>query len=202
MAGIGLFMAAWFGYDGLIGYPREQQRSLAYEQLSDEITDKKELYEKWRQLARSKGWNVETPNQKSAEFENKITGQFVFGGLCLAFAVPVLMLYLVSRNRWIDETDEGLKTSWGATLDFRTVNLLNKSRWASKGIAKAHFEHEGRKGVFVFDDFKYDRQPLGNMLRRLESTLKPEQIIGGEPETDDASVNSPETTGGGNSDNN
>ena len=33
------------------------------------------------------------------------------------------------------------------------------------------------------DDFKFDREPLGKMLRDLESQLRPEQIVGGPAES-------------------
>ena len=178
MAGIGFFMAAWFAYDGLIGYPQEQQRSAAYEQMAEEIADKKELYQKWRETARNNGWNVETPKEKAADFPNKIVGQYVYGSLCLFLAIPALALYFRSRNRWIEYADNGLTTSWGQSVNFADVTLLNKKRWENKGIAKAYYMQQGTKRCFVFDDFKYDREPIGQMLKQLETQLQPEQIVG------------------------
>jgi hypothetical protein len=183
MAGIGLFMAIWFAFDGLIGYPREQERCAAYEQLAKEVSDTKERLAKWRELAKSKGWSVDTPKDKAAEFENKITGQYIFGALCLLLAIPALMTYVRSKNKWVESTGNGLTTSWGQSLQFGDVFELDKKRWANKGIAKAYYKHEGREKCFVFDDFKFDRQPLGEFLKQLEAVLQPEQIVGGPPES-------------------
>ncbi len=182
MAGIGFFMAAWFAFDGLVGYPREQQRSAAYEKLVEDVPDKKELYQQWRELARSNGWNVDTPKEKAAEYNNKIVGQYVYGTICLILAIPALLFFVRSRSQWVETTEDGLTTSWGQTVKFSDVYLLNKKRWANKGIAKAHYNEGDAKKVFVFDDFKFDREPLGEMLKQLEAVLKPEQIVGGSPE--------------------
>ncbi|HAC92356.1 MAG TPA: hypothetical protein DCF63_17265, partial [Planctomycetaceae bacterium] len=79
----------------------------------------------------------------------------------------------------MEATDEGLQTSWGQQMRFAEVTLLNKKRWDAKGIARAFYTAAGKKHVFVFDDFKYQREPLGQILRRLEAVLQPDQIIGG-----------------------
>jgi hypothetical protein len=34
----------------------------------------------------------------------------------------------------------------------------------------------------VLDDFKFQREPIDEILRLVESTLKPDQIVGGSPE--------------------
>lgn len=182
MAGIGLFMSAWFAFDGFIGYPQEQLRSAAYEDLASKVEDKKELHQQWRDLARSKGWNVNTPKEKAAEFDNKIVGQFIFGSICFALSVPALFLLLRNRNQWIELNDQILTTSWGQTVDFQQVYLLNKRRWAHKGIAKAHYKDQGQECIFVFDDFKFDRKPTDEMLKHLETFLTADQIVGGPPE--------------------
>jgi hypothetical protein len=185
MAGIGLFMAVWFAFDGFIGYPREQQRAAAYEKLQSEIKDKSQLKKQWRELAKSQGWSTIEPSESSAEFADKITGQYVFGSLCLILVVPSIALFFRSRNRWVERTATGLTTSWGQSMRFADVVLLNKRRWQQKGIAKAYYKQDGKEYSFVFDDFKYDREPLDAMLVELEAALRPEQIVGGPPEPTD-----------------
>ena len=106
-------------------------------------------------------------------------GQFVFGGLSLLLGIPALFFYVRSRNRWIEGNDLGIKTSWGQELRYADVSELNKKRWENKGIARAYYTQGGSRCTFVFDDFKYEREPIGQMLRQLESRLRPEQIVGG-----------------------
>ena len=57
--------------------------------------------------------------------------------------------------------------------------MLDKKKWENKGIAKASYRDKGLTRVFVFDDFKFDREPLGLILRKLEAKLDLRQIVGG-----------------------
>jgi hypothetical protein len=182
MFGMLMLMSLWFAFDGFIGYPREKSRSAAYEQLEREVTEPKERLTRWRELAKSNGWSVDTPKEKANSFDNKIFGQYVFGGICLFVSLVPLYFYLTSKGRWVESTDEGLTTSWGQTVKFSDVVQLNKSRWTNKGIAKAYYKEGDQKKCFVFDDFKYERKPLGEILKQLEAVLKAEQIVGGTPE--------------------
>ena len=68
-------------------------------------------------------------------------------------------------------------TSWGQEVDFSTVTKLNKRRWKDKGIARVDYEENGRKRQFVFDDFKFDRAAIGELLQQLESQLPADRII-------------------------
>lgn len=180
LATVCLGMAAWFAYDGLIGYPRQAKYARAYEELSE--LQGAERIDQWRKLAAEKGWPAEVPDYTAEEKQDDIFGQYIWATLNLLVGLPALMLLLRSRGLWIESTPTGVKTSWGETLDFSEVIKLDKKKWADKGLAKATYVRHGRQRKFVFDDFKYERQPLAQMLRELESVLKPEQIIGGPPE--------------------
>jgi hypothetical protein len=69
-------------------------------------------------------------------------------------------------------------------MDFENVTLLNKRRWAKKGIAKAYYNQDGVAKIFTFDDFKFEREPIGKMLRRLEESLERDKIVGGPTEAE------------------
>jgi len=180
LAGVCLFLAAWFAYDGFIGYPRQLTYAREYGQLAD--LEPPERQAKWKEISAERGWSGATPEKEPAEIEDDIKGQYVWAFLNLVVGVPALLLYLRSRGSWVEATDTGLKTSWGQTVDFSKVTKLNKKKWSDKGIAKASYSDRHGQKVFVFDDFKYEREPLGRMLRELESQLTPEQIVGGPPE--------------------
>jgi hypothetical protein len=182
MAGTGLFMAAWFAYDGLVGYPKEMVRAQAYEVIERDSKDLRQRVERWQEMAKSKSWATSTPEKKAAEIKNDILGQYIFGFLSLCLAVPALYLYIKSKDRWIESTATGLKSSWGQELHYADVTELHKHRWERKGIAKAHYQVNGQPNVFVFDDFKYERKPLGQMLQDLERVIPHDKIIGGSPE--------------------
>lgn len=183
-----LLMAAWFGYDGLVGYPANLPAAEAYDELRD--LDPGKRPEAWKRIATERGLDLQTPKKTAAEIRSDIIGQYFWGGINLLVGLPALLLWIRSRGSWVEQTDDGLTTSWGQSLRFADVTRLDKKKWQRKGIAKATYTPAagGAPRVFVFDDFKFEREPLGKMLRDLESRLRPEQIVGGPPESvaDDA----------------
>ncbi len=194
MATVGLVMAALFAYDGFIGYPAKLQYAKAYESVASEVTSDVEQTKRWRELADSKGWPNDVPEKKASEIENDIQGQYWFGIGSLLIGLTALYFLLTWRRQWVEATDDGLVTSWGERVKFSDVSQLNKKKWDGKGIAKATYADGNKQRTFVFDDFKFEREPLGKILRNLEATLKPEQIVGGlsEAEKDKATAASSE----------
>ena len=189
MAGICWFAGAWFAYDGFIGYPQKIPAAEAFDELR-EIEDSDERILKWKESAEANGWSKDVPKATAEEIREDIFGQYIWMTISLLGGIPALIYYFACRGTWVESTPEGLKTSWGKSVDFSKVSELNKRSWSNKGIAKATYEVGGKRQVFVFDDFKYDREPLGNMLRRLEDQLDREKIVGGltESETEAARV--------------
>lgn len=184
LATVCLLMAAWFGYDGLVGYPAQLPAAEAYDEIRD-LDDKKRA-EQWKQIAADKNLPKQTPKKTAEQLRSDIVGQYFWGGINLLVGLPALFLWLRSRGKWVESTDDGLTTSWGQTLRFSDVTLLDKKKWQRKGIAKATYTPVGggNPGVFIFDDFKFEREPLGHMLRDLEKELRPEQIVGGPAEAE------------------
>ena len=182
LATVCLLMAAWFGYDGLVGYPAQLPAAEAYDQIRD--LDAAKRAERWKQITADKNLPKETPKKTAEQLRSDIVGQYFWGGINLLVGLPALFLWLRSRGSWVESTAGGLTTSWGQSLQFSEVTLLDKKKWERKGIAKATYtpaEGVGPK-LFVFDDFKFEREPLDHMLRDLEKHLLPEQIVGGPPE--------------------
>lgn len=177
LAAVGLGFSAYFFYDGLIGYPKKLEYAIEWEKLSHLDTDQRA--EAWRKIVAERGWPKRTPDEKAEEIAASIPGQFFWGVITALIGLPALYLLIMSRNSWVERTEGGVTTSWGQTMSFADVVELNKSKWAKKGIAKAKYIDQGRARIFVFDDFKYEREPLGQMLRDLEQMLPDDKIIGG-----------------------
>jgi hypothetical protein len=177
LAAICLLMAAWFGYDGLIGYPSKLPAAMAYDELRE--LDSAVRAERWKEVAAAQDLSPEVPKKTAPEIRSDIFGQYIWGGLNLLVGLPALILLIRSRGKWVEPTAEGLTSSWGETVRFADVTQLDKTKWARKGIAKARYRSSGGgERVFVFDDFKFEREPMGKMLADLEAALSPEQIIG------------------------
>lgn len=188
---MGLGSAAWFFYDAMVGYPQQVKLAQAYEELSG--LESGPRAERWRELAARQGWPQLPPVKSSREIEESIRFQYIYGGLAALVGAAMLGYLLMARNSWVEETDTGLTTSWGQSVDFSTVTKLNKRRWKDKGIARVDYLDQGKKRQFVFDDFKYDRTAIGQILQRLESQLPADCIIEAADEAaDDANAQAEE----------
>lgn len=173
-------LALWFFYDGFIGYPKQLPAAVAFEPLRK--LDSEERRAQWESLAEANNWPLAEPKKTPKEIESDIVGQYVFGTIGLVVAAIALCYYFACRGTWVERTATGLTTSWGQNVDFSKVSKLNKTRWERKGIAKATYSDHGKIRTFTFDDFKFDRPALDQMLYELEQVLKSEQIVGGPPE--------------------
>lgn len=184
IGGACLAFSLWFAYDGFIGYPQKLVYAEAYDSLRD--VEEPERSQRWRAMVKENNWPPTTPEKRAEEVRHGINQQYFWGVITLLIAIPAWVAYLRSRSSWVEATENGLTTSWGQRLDFRTVTQLDKRKWKDKGIAKARYVDDGKSKTFVFDDFKFEREPIGKMLRDLESVLTPEQIVGGPPEVNAA----------------
>ncbi len=185
MACICISAGLWFAYDGFIGYPANLPAAEAYDALR-EIPDDAEKSDRWRALAEENEWPRSVPVKTADDIRNDITGQYIWMAICFLGGVPALLYYFNCRDAWVERTEGGIRTSWGQEFQFSQVNKLDKKRWAKKGIAVAHYAEEGTNGRFVFDDFKFDREPIGKMLSALEELLPRDQIVGGLTEAEHA----------------
>ncbi len=187
MAAVGLGWAGWCAWDGFVAYPKKLDDAIQFEQLkgpNGEELEREARKERWKALAAEKGWPKNHPTKTPKEIQGDITLQYLMGAIGLVIGVPALLSYFLSRGSWVEGDSQGLKTSWGQALNYIDVTRLNKLRWARKGIARAEYTADGRQQVFVFDDFKYERVPLGQLLRDLEAVLQRDQIVGGPTEVE------------------
>lgn len=177
LAVVCLGMCAWFAYDGFVAYPAKLVVAKAFDEIAD--LPGKEIEERWNEITTEKGWKDRRPEKRAEEIQSDITEQYFWAAITFALGIPALVLLFRSRGSWVERTETGLKTSWGQTLEFAKVEALNKRRWEKKGIAKASYKEGDSTRYFTFDDFKFDREPLGKILRDLESMLTDEQVTGG-----------------------
>lgn len=181
MAAICIGAGLWFAYDGFIGYPGKIPAAEAYDEIRD-LPDAEQRIERWRTAAQENGWSKNPPKKTAEEIRDDIVGQYFWMTLCFLGGIPAVLYYINSRGTWVESTEDGLKTSWGQSMRFADVQELDKKRWANKGIAKAMYKTESGSRTFVFDDFKYEREPIGKMLSSLEETLDRDKIVGGPTE--------------------
>ena len=162
-----LFVGVWFLKDGYYEYPRQREIFRAYSALAE----KNELA-KWRALAHERGWPEDSDVQQGKDHSD--------GGIMLQKAIgwaliPVSLLFAIGyvrmRARWIACDGQAITTSWGLTVPLEAVSSLNKDRWDTKGIAVAHFNHNGQPGRVVLDDWKHETKPTRAIVDQIGARL-------------------------------
>ena len=102
--------------------------------------------------------------------------------VCGLLAAWFFSIVLRNRNRWIEAGPGGITSSWGQRFDWGDVLEVDKRLWKKKGIAKVYYQEGDRQRKFILDDFKFLREPTGQILRALEARIDREKITGGLPE--------------------
>jgi hypothetical protein len=175
---VGLFCIG-FGlyclYDGMVGYPGQRERALAFKNLEEEGR-----LEEWPEYAAKRDWKPYNPGEPKTEAQ--ITAQFFMMAICGVAGLLVLTHVLMSCGRWIEMDESGLRSSRGQEAKFDQVAKIDKKKWDNKGIAKVHYQVNGGTKVFTLDDFIYDRPTTDNILRQLESRVGVDKIVNGKPE--------------------
>ena len=176
-------------YDGIVAWPKKQQRALAFKELKDTLSETgqdNQLTEQWTEMAKEKGWSATFPEDPKSEgdYAYDIWSQWVMAGIAAPPGIMVLIFILLQLRRWVEPTENGLRASNGSELTFDQITVLDKKKWKNKGIAKVRYQEEGRTRTIVLDDCKYERGPTEKMLRLVESNISPDKIIGGPPESD------------------
>lgn len=170
----------WGLYDGLVTNPLELERSVAYKKLSEQVKSGEitegEKDDSWKAMVKENGWALAKP--KSPEVaQNYVYFQWFVFGLGLLLGLFFLMKYLKLQNSWMEVDDKKVTTSWGESLELNSITAIDKHKWEKKGIAKVSFKDEvGRSKTMIFDDFKYNRESMAEIMKRAEANLKPEKV--------------------------
>lgn len=181
---IGCFVFMLWGlYDGLYTNPLELERAIAYKELSKKVESgqmtESEKDEQWKSLVNERGWALAKP--KSPEVaQNYVYFQWFVFALGLILGVFFLIKYFKLLNSWMEADDKTVTTSWGESLQLDRVTGIDKRKWEKKGIAKVSFTDEsGRARTMIFDDFKYHRESMAEIMKRAEKHVPADKIIGG-----------------------
>ncbi len=175
----GLAFCLWGVYDAVYKFPTELQMAEAFDQIKDEP----DAIERWTELAKGnldRGWELEKPHNSAETVRGymRFNNFIIIGGLGLMSFF--LLKFFRTQGSYLESTETGIQTSWGKSLEFNRITKINKRRWASKGIAKvAYQDANGKRRTMVFDDFKYQREPMAELMTMCEQGLQPDQIVGG-----------------------
>lgn len=163
---------AWFGYDGFVGYPRENQQlrdinaQLAEAQKNQDSQRIRELSDQQKNFKRHSG--------ELAHSDMDILIQKV-----LCFTLPpigLLMLFWTFFNsrgayRLADQT---LSVPGHPPVPIDAIRKIDKRKWDRKGIAYLDYElPDGKSGTIKLDDFVYERTPTDAIFAQIESLTTP-----------------------------
>jgi len=185
---VALFLLAaggWFFFDGLIGYPRKNDRYREWKSYMDAGREAE-----WQSHAQQRGWKpsewpdyvrehrLEGHLPQDVIGRDKIITQFVFASLGALLGTIVLIYWATQKGRVVRTDESAVYTPAGTRVPFGSITGLGKKRWETKGIAVVRYELEGRKGQFILDDYKFETQPTRTILEEIETTL---QVRSGTP---------------------
>jgi hypothetical protein len=174
---------AWCAYDAFVKYPHDLERAGIYWISSEDKNGQPEFTsmkkKDWQDAVREKGWSSDEIPEKPDEIRHKIQSQYLFAGIAVVCGVVCLLKWLLAKGSWVEGTDSALSTNYGPSFRFDQIESIDKRRWEKKGIARIRYKDGERTREFVFDDFKFKREPMGRILRAMEKSLRNDQILNG-----------------------
>jgi hypothetical protein len=161
-------MGFWFGYDGFVNWPQQNE---IYNRL-----DQKRL------AAISRGDNpgaeevLEEMNHYKSHTSTDIAMQKV-----LCFVLPPLGILVLIRalynSRGQYRLENGtLNIPSHPPVPLSSITEIDRRLWDRKGIAYiSYILNDGKQGRFRLDDFVYDRPPTDEIFKRIEQQVTPDQ---------------------------
>jgi hypothetical protein len=158
-------IAGWFFVDGKWTWPRSNVRWKAHDQYEKE----KRLGE-WPAFAASQGWKAEPPEKYYDR--DQIMVQFLIATFLGAAGGLTLIYWARQRDRVLRLEGEVVHTPAGVPVPLTAITGLGLKKWEAKGLATVRYEIEGRKGQFILDDYKFDRDPTHEIMKVIEDHLR------------------------------
>ncbi len=161
-------LGAWFLYDGLVAWPRENdlhaQKSAQLETaraVGDKDTESK-LQEELKSIKLHGGFDI--PLQRILGATLPLAG---LGLLCWA---------LYNSRGTYRFADNTLYAPGHPPVPVDAIRQIDKQKWERKGIAYIDYELAGAggRGRIKLDDFVYEQAPTQAILARIESLVAPE----------------------------
>jgi hypothetical protein len=178
LCAFGVGLAIWATYDINFRYPAKIEKAQIYEEILEKSKNEEDAKVKWASLAEEKGWSLKPP-EHTAEYEQRnifYNYLMVVGGIFIA--AYFLWKWFRVRSSWFGADETHIKSSFGTNVPFDSIQSVDKTRWEKKGIAQVKYtDDKGGEAILIMDDFKYVREPMGEIMQRITERLKPGQII-------------------------
>jgi hypothetical protein len=154
--GIGL----WFCYDGWIAWPAETKR---YEQLVPLIgglipegkkinSENPEVVRVWTDYAKKNNLNPTVPKQRTP---GDLFGQRTIGGILMIIGLSFVGWVALQHRKSVRADGDIITGADGETVHLDSIVEIDRRKWASKGIAYAIYEKNGKRRRLCLDDHKF-----------------------------------------------
>ena len=155
----------WFLFDGIVGFPHSNERWLAH----DKVKTENRLSE-WPALAKKMDWNGTPPEKFYRPADIKL--QYFLGGLSLLVGAVSFIFWNVQVKRILKSDDQAVYAPGGKRIPFESITRIDRRKWDSKGLATVFYSLDGRRGKFILDDYKFDRDPTHEIMAEIEEKRK------------------------------
>src|SRR5205814_2283075 len=115
-----------FLWDGLIGYPRSNERWDAHEARKDKPGE-------WEKYCAARGWTTEPPHRRYGTSD--IAAQQVCAGVAGAIGIFSLIYWLRARKMTIRSDTDAVFTPSNRRVPYGSITLVDRRKWQSKGLA-------------------------------------------------------------------
>ncbi len=159
---------AWCLLDAWVTYPRKLVIAESYESFPQ--TDAG--LEQWQAVSEKNGWLAEPPEKTASELRALILNQYILMTGCIVVGIIMFLKWLLPRGSWIEGNKEEIRNSRGQNYSLDSLVGIDRRRWEQKGIAVLHFLDGNKTQKFVLDDFKYNREAIGDILKLAEERLE------------------------------
>jgi hypothetical protein len=153
-------------YDGVVRYPEQNRRRAKFDTFEKRRGADTGWKTKWKDYARSQGWEVEPPKHHSG-LDTKM--QFVMAALCVPVGLGSLFLFLRNRRLQFSADAAGLHGFGAGVIPYAAVTGADKRLWDDKGIAVLRVELNGRRRKVPLDDWKF--AGMEGLLAEVEARL-------------------------------
>ncbi len=174
-----LGFAAYFFFDGAVGYPAADRRYHEWKRFHDAGQ-----LDQWPAVAQQHGWKVDEwqkwlddPHQQGKPLPPDFRGrgkyleQFICGTFSGLLGLVALAYWLSQKGRTVRTDETAVYSPAGTKVPFDSITGLGKKEWDSKGLATVLYTVSGRKGRFKLDDYKFDREATHQILAEIEEKL-------------------------------
>lgn len=152
--------ALWFLYDGYISWPAEAKRHVVFVEMGEKIvaegraTDLKdpEVERVWKRYAEENGLPAKVPKERPA---GELAGQRIAGWVLFAGAAFFGGWVAWNHTRSVRADGDIVTGPSGEKVHLDSIVEMDRRKWASKGIAYAIYEENGKRGRLCLDDHKF-----------------------------------------------